>query len=164
MVAIKNIFVRYIKLRSRLDNGKIYKITDNSNDNVYIGSTCKTLNERLLQHKYDYKRFLKGLFPSVKSFDIIKNDDYNIELLENCDIKTKQELIARERFFIENNDSLNKYIPGRSHKEYYNENKDELTIKKKEKLDCQCGGRYTRCGKARHQKTTKYIKYLESLK
>ena len=130
---IGNIFVKYIKLRNKLDNGKIYKIVDNTNDNVYIGSTCKTLKYRLIEHKSAYKRFLNGLHGNTKSFDIIKNGDCKIELLENCDIKTKQELLARERFYIQNNDSLNKNIPGRYdngtqqyQREYRDTNKDKI--------------------------------------
>ena len=131
MIGIENIFVKYIKLREKLDNGKIYKITDNTNDNIYIGSTCKTLEERLSRHKYDYKSFLKGLYNNTRSFDIIKNNDYKIDLLENCQIKTKQELLARERYYIENNDCLNKNIPGRTEKEYYIDNKDKISEYKK---------------------------------
>ena len=126
---IKTLFVKYIKLRNKLSKAKIYKIIDNTNDNVYIGSTCKTLKERLISHKCSYNRFLKGLYNNVKSFDIIKNNDYHIELLENCNIKTKQELFQRERYYIENNECLNKVIPGRSRietiKAYNEANKDK---------------------------------------
>ena len=45
MVAIENIFVKYIKLREKLNEAKIYKITDNTNNNVYIGSTCDSLKK-----------------------------------------------------------------------------------------------------------------------
>ena len=131
---IENLFVDYIKLRNKLNNAKIYKITDNTNQNVYIGSTCKTLKTRLTGHKSNYKRFLKGLYNNVKSFEIIKNGDYKIELLEDCDIKTKQELLARERYFIKNNNCLNKNIPGsydngiqQYQKEYYETNKEKFT-------------------------------------
>ena len=35
--------------------GKIYIIVDNTNNTVYIGSTCEpTLAHRLAQHKKDY--------------------------------------------------------------------------------------------------------------
>ena len=144
---IENLFVKYIKLRNKLNEGKIYKIVDNTNDNVYIGSTCNSLKTRLSKHKNSYKRFLNGLFHNIKSFDILKNNDYKIELLEKCDIKTKDELLARERFFIENNECLNKIIPGRSrkeykianknkiddyHKDYYNDNKEKLIKSQKE--------------------------------
>jgi len=130
---IENIFVKYIKLRNKLNEGKIYQIVDNTNNNKYIGSTCKTLKYRLSEHKSHYKRYLKGLGNNVKSFVILKNNNYKIELLENCNIKTKQELLARERFYIKNNECLNKCIPCRTdkenqqyQKEYYNDNKEKL--------------------------------------
>ena len=123
---IENIFVNYIKLREKLNQAKIYKIIDNTNGNEYIGSTCQSLKRRLSTHKSGYKRFLNGLGYNVKSFDIIKNNDYKIELIENCDIKTKQELISKERFFIENNECINKVIPGRTDKEYKEDNKDKI--------------------------------------
>ena len=117
VMALESLFVRYIKHREKLNNAKIYQIKDNTNNNVYIGSTCKTLNERLSVHKSSYKRFLKGLHNNTRSFDIIKNNDYKIELLEKCKIKTKEELHERERFFIQNNECVNKTIPGRTPKE-----------------------------------------------
>jgi hypothetical protein len=180
MVTIENIFLKYIKLRSKLDNAKIYKITDNTNQNKYIGSTCKTLNQRLSKHKSNYKRFLKGIYNNVKSFDILKNNDFKIELLEKCNIKTKQELLARERFYIVNNNCLNKNIPGnydkgcqQYHKEYYNDNKEKLNNCHKEynannkdklqqKFICQCGGNYTYAHKSTHLKSNKHQNYLKS--
>ena len=116
----------------KFDKAKIYKIVDNTNNNIYIGSTCKSLNTRLSEHKSDYKRFLKGIYNNVTSFDILKNNDYQIELLEDCNIKTKQELIARERYDIENNECTNKGIPGRTRKEYYIDNRDKIIEKTKE--------------------------------
>ena len=170
---LKTLFVKYIKLREKLSKVKIYKIVDNTNDNIYIGSTCKSLKKRLSEHKCGYRRFLKGLFNNVKSFDIIKNNNYKIELLEDCDIKTKQELLARERFFIQNNNCLNKKIPGRTDKEYREANKDKLDNfhkaynetnkeKLKEKFICVCGGNYTHSQKSTHIKTNKHQKFLES--
>ena len=35
--------------------GKIYKIIDNTNGKIYIGSTVQTLQGRLLGHKTEYK-------------------------------------------------------------------------------------------------------------
>ena len=164
---LKTLFVKYIKLREKLDKGKIYKIVDNTNDAIYIGSTCNSLKNRLSSHKGDYKRFLKGIFNNVKSFDIIKNNDYKIELLENCEVKTKSELLARERFFIENNDCINKNIPGRTHKEadkaYYIANKEKLNIKRNGKFDCECGAHFSYANKSRHFKSAKHQKNLNNL-
>ena len=126
VMELKTLFDKYIKLRNKLDNSKIYKIVDNTNDNLYIGSTCQSLKRRLSKHKCDYKRFLKGLCTNVTSFDIIKNNDCKIELLENCEVKTKSELLAREKHFIENNECINKVIPGRTKEEYYIANKEKI--------------------------------------
>jgi Uri superfamily endonuclease len=35
---------------NKYNNGKIYKIIDNTNGNVYYGSTVQTLGERLSRH------------------------------------------------------------------------------------------------------------------
>jgi hypothetical protein len=166
---IENIFIKYIKLRNKLNEAKIYKIVDNTNNNVYIGSTCKTLKYRLSKHKCNYKIFLKGLYGNTKSFDIIKNDDYKIELLEDCNIKTKQELLSRERYFIQNNNCVNKNIPGnfdkgcqQYQKDYRDTNKDKINIKKKEKFDCPCGGQYTYVNKSQHIKSRKHLNFLKN--
>ena len=84
VMKIENSCIKYIKLREKLDDSKIYKIVDTTNNNIYIGSTCKSSKTRLIQYKSPLKRFLKGLYNNVSSFQIIKNNNYKIELLENC--------------------------------------------------------------------------------
>ena len=37
------------------NKGKIYKITNDFNDEVYVGSTCDTLNRRFINHKQESK-------------------------------------------------------------------------------------------------------------
>jgi len=155
----------------KLNDAKIYKIVDKTNDNIYIGSTCRTLKKRLSEHKSNYEKFLKGLYGNTKSFEIIKNNDCEIELLENCEVKTKSELLARERYFIENTECVNKKIPGRTkqewddaNKEYYKKyrdaNKEKLTNKLKEKFECKCGGKYTYRNKYQHIRTEMHQNFL----
>ena len=139
--------------KTKFDNAKIYQLVDNTNSNVYIGSTCRTLKERLSQHKCAYGRFLKGLYDNTRSFEIIKNNDFVIELLENCQVKTKEELLVRERYFVENTKCINKNMPGRSQKEARNQ-----------KFECDCGGKFTLCHKTEHIKTAIHKNYLETLK
>ena len=81
---------------------------------------------------------------------------------------------------------MNKNIPGRTDKQYYNDNKNKIVDyqkeyresnkvkikayyetnkeKLKEKFDCECGGKYTHNHKSHHLKTTKHQNYLETLK
>ena len=73
---LKNLFIKYIKLREKLNQAKIYKIIDNTNGNVYIGSTYESLKNRLSHHKSNYKAYLKGLYGYTTSYDIIKNNNY----------------------------------------------------------------------------------------
>ena len=114
---------------------RIYKLIDNTNGNVYYGSTIQQLNKREINHKADYKRYLDEKHTYITSFEIIKNNDYKIELVEEIEFETKDALHERERFYIENNDCVNKNIPNRTMKEYlkeYNkENKEKIAEKKK---------------------------------
>ena len=99
--------------------GKIYKIVDNTIDNIYIGSSCqKQLRKRLQQHVSNYKRYLKGEKGNCTSFDIIKNGNYDIILIEEYPCMNKMQLHKRERYHIENNKCVNKHIPGRIKGEY----------------------------------------------
>ena len=42
------------------------------------------------------------------------------------------------------------------YKEYRERNREIISEKQKEKFDCDCGGRYTRVHKLRHQKSKKH--------
>jgi len=81
-------------------SGKIYRLTCNVSQMTYIGSTTTSLTIRLHQHaiKYEkYTHFKEGNY--CGAFQIIKNDDYKIELLEEYPCKTKEELLKRERYW-----------------------------------------------------------------
>jgi hypothetical protein len=94
---------------------KIYKIVDNTNDNIYIGSTCQPLRKRLSQHKSKM---------DCSSREIIKNGNYDIILIEDYPCMRKEQLHARERYHIENNQCVNKEIPGRTEEEKKEYNKE----------------------------------------
>ena len=114
-------------------NAKIYKIVDNTNGNIYIGSTCKKLCRRIAQHRANYKQYLNGKFSYITSFKILENGDYDIILIEEVkDCENKEQLRARERYYIENVECVNKRIEGRTAKEYYNDNKVVIAAKNKE--------------------------------
>ena len=111
-------------------NGKIYKIVDNTNGNIYIGSTCEPrLCRRIWGHNGKYNQYKLGKYGYVKSFEIIKNNDYNIILVENYSCDTKDELLSRERYYIDKFECINKNIPLRKKNEWYIENKERLSKK-----------------------------------
>jgi len=92
---------------NKYENGKIYKITDNTNGNVYYGSTQKPLNRRLSDHRYDYKRREKEGNVRTSSI-IICNNDYTMDLVEAFPCSSRKELEARESYYINNFECINK--------------------------------------------------------
>tara|TARA_R110000851_G_scaffold313936_1_gene475772 strand:+ start:140 stop:748 length:609 start_codon:yes stop_codon:yes gene_type:complete len=104
----------------------IYKIYDNTNGNVYYGSTKQLLCKRIAGHRADYKKYLNEKFAYVKSFDILKNNDYSYCVVEEVEYENKWELLNKERYYIENNKCINKCIPNRTNKEYKEDNKEKI--------------------------------------
>lgn len=103
--------------------GYIYKLVDNTNGNVYYGSTMN-LKKRLYAHENDYKKYLKSKCHYKSSFEIIKNNNHNMIYLEVVPFKDIYLLHERERWYIENNQCVNKLIPNRSKSEYEKDNKE----------------------------------------
>ena len=102
-------------------NGKIYTIKCHSDPSlIYVGSTCITLEERLKQHKKDYKKWMQNVekYSYITSFELLKYDDYFIELLEEYPCEKLDELRQREGEFIRELKCVNKCIHGRTKQEY----------------------------------------------
>ena len=120
-----------------MKSGKIYQIYCNKTNKRYIGSTCQDrLTSRLQQHKYHYKKYMEAKEKGESyrrpcmSFNIIQNGDYAISLVEEVEFNDKQELLARERYYIENYDNVENYnIPTRTAKERYDINREQVLQK-----------------------------------
>lgn len=115
--------------------GKIYKITSPSCEFIYIGSTTKKyLSQRLTKHKSGCKEWMEGKSNYVSSYSLILFEDVEITLLELCPCNSKDELKARERYYIEKNKNLclNRNIPGRTKKEWRKDNKEKEKQQRKE--------------------------------
>jgi len=103
---------------------KIYKLTTIHNpDLVYYGSTVNELYKRKGNHKSKFKIKDKNICSSSQLFEL-GIDDVEITLVEMFSCNSKEELLKRERFYIQNNNCVNKNIPSRTLKEYYKDNKD----------------------------------------
>ena len=104
--------------------GKIYKITSDQTDKVYIGSTAqKYLATRLAGHVRDYDRYKNGKCNYVTSFEILKYDDHKIELIECHSCSYKEELLKREGEIMRQYDNrINRCVAGRSKKQYRKDN------------------------------------------
>jgi hypothetical protein len=112
-------------------NGKIYAIRTYQTEEIYIGSTCSPLYKRLYKHKHSLKRWKKGKAGYTTSYKILEYGDAYIELIENYPCNSKEELRRREGEEIRSCECVNKRIPGRTKKELYEDNKEEILKQKK---------------------------------
>ena len=160
-------------------NGKIYIIKSLETEKVYIGSTCLSLNDRFSMHKSKYKKYTNGKGNYLTSFNILKFEDAYIELLENIQDITHQDLLQKEGDYIRKNKScVNKNIAGRTHKQYYIDNIEKTRKyyidnieriktyyinnrdKLSQKISCDCSGTYRVDCKFKHLNTIKHQKYM----
>ena len=169
--------------------GKIYKIYCNITGETYYGSTVNTLAKRMGTHRDEAKETSK----TCTSKSIMSRGDYDYSLVENYNCNNKQELHARERYWIENNECVNKKIPGRTPKEWYEANKDKISEEKKvfyeankdkiseqkkvfyetnkdkikerssEKIVCECGCELRRDSLTGHRKSKFHQDFIQSL-
>jgi len=116
---------------SNYQNGLIYKLCckDTNIKDIYIGSTI-SFRHRKANHKSDCNNEKKKYY----NYDVYKFirenggwDNWDMVLIEYYKCDTKLELEKREREVIENlKPSLNKSIPSRTKKEYYQDNKEQF--------------------------------------
>ena len=153
--------------------GRIYKIVNCVNDLVYVGSTCQPLSKRFFDHKS--KCNFQPHRKIYKAFVEIGVENFHIELIKLFPCTCKEQLTAEEGRTIRELDSINKgynqYVAGRSHKQYYADNKDIIVEKMKkyqddhkekiieqhkQKATCKfCNKNLTRYQMPRHLKTCK---------
>ena len=100
-------------------NGKIYTIRSKETDLYYIGATVAPLSKRFNAHKRT---------TDCRSREIMKYPDAYIELYEVFPCANKEELNKREgelqREF--KHQIVNCRVEGRTHKKYYEDNKDKI--------------------------------------
>ncbi|RZK47944.1 MAG: hypothetical protein EOO99_11875 [Pedobacter sp.] len=163
-------------------NTIIYKLVCKDPDvtDVYVGSTTN-FTKRKNVHKSDCHNSASKKYNVYVYQFIRKNKGFsNWDMVEvkrvNC--KDKLEASKHERRWLEKlGATLNKQIPSRTNseyrqdnleyfKEYYEnyrkDNYEKIREWKNTKIQCECGGRYTKCHKARHYETEKHMAYENS--
>ena len=105
--------------------GKIYKILNTINDDVYVGSTTQSLAKRMSWHRRSINCKTKpyAIYNAMKEYGV---DNFYIELIENISCQTKEELRAREGYYIRKIGTLNKCIAGRSRDDWVKENIEKI--------------------------------------
>jgi len=150
----------------KFQNGKIYKIVNDVDNEIYVGSTIQTLSNRIAKHRNDAKKHPR--FKIYQKMNELGIECFRIVLIENYPCKTKDELRAREehwrselkaslnsracvgiskhQYYIDNIDKFKKYkqdnknkikaYTNNYNKKYRNENKDYLKNCQKQKVLC----------------------------
>jgi hypothetical protein len=108
-------------------NGKIYKLVNDELGLTYFGSTCGELRSRLCVHKSHSKAHNITKCTSKLLFD---QGVCMIFLVEEYPTDNKMLLHQRERFYIENNECVNKCLPTRTKREYRSDNKEKISKQK----------------------------------
>ena len=124
--------------------GKIYKIVNNIDSDIYIGSTTNSLHLRFAVHILT-ARYTKSknrlLYKKMNSFGV---ENFKIELLDEITCESKNDLRVLEGYYISQLGTLNTRMSGRDIKEW-------RSIKR----PCSCGKDYTMTNASRH-KHSKY--------
>jgi hypothetical protein len=137
----------------------------------YIGSTIQSLRERHYCHKnldcnsrIIFKRF--------------GYDNCNIELIEEIIVSDIKKLREREGYYIKLLDCVNTKTPGRTKREYYEDNREDIAQSKKEwreknkqkikeqkatKITCICGSITDKSHKARHEHSQHHLAFINQL-
>ena len=119
--------------KSDYSQGKIYKIVCNKTGLIYIGSTYRSLEQRLKEHEYDCKKYLdKKTNTFISSIYVTFNNDYKIELIENYPCKNRKELEEKEYYYINNIECINTHRKSMSSQLYniHRENMLKLLVDK----------------------------------
>lgn len=138
---------------NKYEHGKIYKLVNTVDNDIYVGSTLHPLVKRWSLHK----SHAKGKNKNNKVYGHLNDvglGNVRIELIEEYSCTSKRELESRERYWIEHlKPTLNKNIPSRTleelkeikrqisrvynelHRERINARMKELYWSRKEKND-----------------------------
>ena len=148
----------------------IYIIKHKDSDALYVGSTTD-FHLRKINHKSDsYNEKYKGY--NIKLYQFILDNGgwkrFDIWKIDCCD---EENAFEKEQEYMDklkptlNDRRANGFDFDRQkeyHKQYnekyYENNKDKLN----EKMDCDCGGKYTKQHKKRHLKSQKHIDFINS--
>ena len=176
---------------NRYNNSKIYKLINTVDDTFYIGSTTSTLSNRLYWHRSNSKRDIDKNRKIYVHFRNIGFENVRIVLIEEFNLKNKDQLRREEENYIEkykhdpnclnskrafltdqekheysimkcrNYKSIHKDKISEYNKEYHKLNAEKINERKMTKLKCECGCEITKCSYAEHLRSKKHLNLID---
>ena len=101
-------------------NAKIYKILNDIDDDVYVGSTCQPLSQRIEKHRSSIKPTSRLYRKMIE----LGKEHFYIELIEETPCENIEQLKALEGRYIREISTLNQNVAGRTDKQYREDNRD----------------------------------------
>jgi group I intron endonuclease len=167
--------------------GKIYKIVNDINDDIYLGSTVKQLSNRMGGHRSKAKQFPeRKIYITMNEIGIAH---FKIILVESYKCETKDELRAREDYYINllkpalnmimafrTEDQLKEYKQGyqqdyqemnkdiliEQRKLYRKEHKESIQLQRTVCVMCEvCNIEINKAHKSRHNKSKKHLSNVD---
>lgn len=137
-------------------NGKIFKIVSEVNGQIYIGSTVQNLNNIHNKYKFKYRKWLEDNNNDYYSvYKLFELGNTRIEVIINYPCDTREELVKREMYYINEIPNVNIIKP---HK--YRTSK---WYKNNLKAVCLCDSVYRSCDSKRHFRTKKHQLFISNL-
>jgi group I intron endonuclease len=162
--------------------GKIYKITNDFNDDVYIGSTCDTLVKRFSHHKTCMNSERDKSRRIYKLMNEIGFERFRIQLIEEYPCDDKYQLTQKESEYIRTIGTLNVKINDRKPKEWEQDNKEKRYTQRVEwrknnpdkvkeqkqkwgstRIQCECGCEARKDSMHKHIQTKKHKDLMKNL-
>jgi hypothetical protein len=127
------LWYKMVRNSMNYQNGKIYKVVNDIDDEIYVGSTTQTLAKRMAWHRGSCVMKAKMNRKVYQHMIKLGRDNFRIILLEEYPCNNRMELEQRERYFVENlKPSLNSIVPARTrtNKEYRRDNVEKIRVQK----------------------------------
>ena len=105
---------------NKYNNAKIYYIWNIIDEEIYVGSTCQTLNQRMTKHRYDAKHRPDKMVITTKMNELGVGNFY-IDLIEAYPCDDIKQLSRKEGEWIRKLGTLNTKVPGRTTTEFFRE-------------------------------------------
>ena len=137
----------------------IYEIVCLTSSQRYIGSTINYY-KRKGQHKSNRN--------DCESKNIIKNNNYKFNILEEFYCNYELSKLLKEQYYLDNLENINlqkaltltKKKKSERRKDYRKKNDINIKLKYKQKYECICGANVVINGKQRHFRSKKHLDYL----
>lgn len=151
----------------------IYKLQCNDREikEIYVGSTCN-INRRKNEHKSccnneNSKNYNSNVYKFIRENGNWEN--WEMIPIEKYPCKDKIEKFIRERYFYDKlKATLNTINPNRNYKERRQRIETKEQIRKTERerykklipINCECGGKYKKVNKWKHERTKIHINFM----